>query len=459
MLDRIHMFIPFRKEAIQLIGNLDKPTLVVDLKSLGVPMQAGGVLSDGQGGFTHEHLSHKWESLPSSYTPLAFKVFHQSLGKRLNPGVELKASPAKLLQGHNVFGPSSIRMGAEVMCKWLAGSYPELWVQLDWAQSECYGIDCTYSARLPDERTALQLIQALRGVSNGQTRNRGDDYETTAYWGSKEGRLRKLKAYLKGPEFKRQLEEAMKARRGAPDRDPEPRQDLMNAHVRAWKLSLRPARQLHVLAASRTFKVLSDPRLLAWAENLIRLEATVMHRWLERRNIPTNLWALCDYQEHLQGQGRCLIQECWNAVTKELFAAFEGISMRVINDEKVLAALLEKFTKEGKGRYTKERIEAGVKVPPIFIPGERSEAYARNLFRTYRSIKDYGWQETMDSMNRASFYNHTRDICAAGLSKAALQKLKQNDHKNNVVPILRFLQVDFSAQRPDWYVEPSVEAA
>ncbi|MCH1224760.1 phage/plasmid replication protein, II/X family, partial [Pseudomonas aeruginosa] len=75
-------------------------------------------------GYDVEGLPHAWESLPSSYTPMAFKVFHQSLGMRLDPGVELKASPAKLLQGHNVFGPSSIRMGAEVMLKWLAGTYP-----------------------------------------------------------------------------------------------------------------------------------------------------------------------------------------------------------------------------------------------------------------------------------------------------------------------------------------------
>ncbi|SQC69905.1 phage/plasmid replication protein, gene II/X family [Pseudomonas aeruginosa] len=45
------------------------------------------------------------------------------------------------------------------------------------------------------------------------------------------------------------------------------------------------------------------------------------------------------------------------------------------------------------------------------------------------------------------------------LSKAALQKLHEADRANNVVPLLRFVQVDFSAQRPDWYVEPTVEAA
>ncbi len=433
MLDRIHMFIPFKPSAIQVLGHVSdgsgSTSLRVDLESLGVPMRARGVLPDGEGGFIYEDLSHAWESVPSSYTPMAVKVFHQSLGKRENPGVELKASPAKLLQGHNVFGPTSIRTGAEVMLKWLAGSYPQLWEQLHWQSTQIYSIDCTFSARLPDERTALQLIQALRGVSNGQTRNRGDDYETTAYWGSKEGRLRKLKAYLKSPEFQRELDKVMKCARGGN------------------------------LSSRRVLAVMSDPKLQDWAKNLIRLEATVMHRWLDRRGIPSSLWALCDHQEKLAEEGVCFIQQCWESVTKELFAAFEGVTMRVINDEKVLSALIEKFTKVGKGRYTKPRIEAGVSVPPVFIPGTPSTAYAMNLYNTYRRIKDYGWQETMDSMSRPSFYRHVADICACGISKAALQKLKQDDHKNNVVPILRFLTVDFGAQRPDWYQEPCADAA
>ncbi|MCQ4243446.1 replication initiation protein [Stutzerimonas decontaminans] len=420
MLDKIHLFVPFRVDAIATsTGKRGNELLVVDLEALGVPLRATSVLADGKGGYQVEDISHAWESLSTGFTPLAFKVFHQSLGKRVQPGVELKASPAKLLQGHNVFGPTSIRKGGEVMLKWLAGSYPKLWALLDWQAAEIYGIDCTYSARLPDERTALQLIQALRGVSNGQTRNRGDDYETTAYWGSKETRLRKLKAYLKGPEFRRQLHEAIKAARAYGGANFVPSQ---------------------AFAAHRLLAVLQNPALQEWAENLLRLEATVMHRWLERRNIPTNLWALCDYQERLLEQGTCFIQWCWEQVTKELFAAFEGISMRVINDEKVLAALKARWTKFGKN-------------------GKANETVALNLFRTYRSIKDYGWQETMDSMSRATFYRHVDQICECGLSKAALQKLKMDDQKNNVVPILRFLQVDFSAQRPDWYVEPSVEAA
>ncbi|AOE88298.1 replication initiation protein (plasmid) [Pseudomonas sp. TCU-HL1] len=313
------------------------------------------------------------------------------------------------------------------MFKWLAGTYPELFAKLDISATQVYALDCTYSSRLPDERTALQVIQALTNVSNGHTKSRGDNYQTSAYWGAKESRLKRLKAYLKHTEYQAQLDELKRAGRSD-------------------------------LSAARSARVMSDSRLQEWVRYLLRMEATVMHRWLERRGIPSRLVDLIAYQQGLEGEGRCLIQECWQAVTADLFAAFEGIQMRVIDDEKVLAALLEKFTKPAKGKWTKERTEAGVVVPPIFVDGKPT-SYARNLFRTYRSLKDYGWDETMNSMSRATFYRHTADLCEAGLSKAALQKLHEHDRSNNVVPLLRFVQVDFSAQRPDWYVEPSVEAA
>lgn len=429
MLDRIHMFVPFRLDAIQLLGAVgcESPVHFVELESLGVPLQ-GQISRAEDGQLQADFLRHTWESLSTGFTPMAFKVFHQSLGKRLMPGIEIKASPAKLLQGHNVFGPTSIRKGAEVMLKWIAGSYPALWEKLDIANAQVYALDCTYSSRLPDERTALQVIQALINVSNGHTKSRGDNYATSAYWGAKESRLKRLKAYLKHTEYEAQLEDLKRAGRAD-------------------------------LSAARSARVMSDPRLREHVKYLLRMEATVMHRWMERRQIPSRLVDLCAYQEQLEEQGRCLIQECWQAVTKDLFAAFEGISMRVIDDEKVLAALLEKHTKPAKGKWTKERMEAGVTVPSIYIEGKPNDSHARNLFRTYRSLKDYGWEETQASMSKATFYRHITDICEAGLSKAALQKLHEHDRSSNVVPLLRFVNVDFSAQRPDWYVEPSVEAA
>ncbi|KSW28402.1 MULTISPECIES: phage/plasmid replication protein, II/X family [unclassified Pseudomonas] len=410
MLDKLHLFIPFAIEHIQLLGvdGAADPVHMVDLEALGVPLQ--GQISRGEDGqLQADYLRHTWESLSTGFTPLAFKVFHQSLGKRLMPGIEVKASPAKLLQGHNVYGPTSINLGAQVMLKWIAGTYPDLFSKLDVSAAQVYTIDCTYSSRLPDERTALQVIKALMNVTNGHTKSRGDNYETTAYWGAKDSRLKRLKAYLKYPEFLRQLEDAKRAGRSD-------------------------------LSAARTVKVLSNPDLQEWAKNLLRMEATVMHRWLERRGIPSRLVDLIAYQQGLEADGRCLIQECWQAVTADLFAAFEGAEMRVIDDEKVLDALVAAHPK-----YDRK--------------GKPNDSYARNLFRTYRSLKDYGWEETQASMARRTFYDHVRDIQAAGLSKAQLQKLQEHDRATNVVPLLRFVQVDFGAQRPAGYVEPSVEAA
>lgn len=409
MLDKLHLFVPFRLEHIKLLGvdGRSDPVHFVDLEALEVPLQ-GQITRDDDGKLQAEHLRHAWESLSTGFTPLAFKVFHESLGKRLMPGIEIKASPAKLLQGHNVFGPVCIEKGALVMLKWIAGTYPKLAQMLDISSTQVYALDCTYSARLPNERTAQQVIDALRGTSNGHTKSRGDNYQTTAYWGAKESRLKRLKAYLKHPEFLRQLEDAKRAGRGD-------------------------------LSAARTMKVLSNPLLQEHAKDLLRFEATVMHRWLERRGVSSRLVDLIAHQQQLQGEGRCFIQECWQAVTAPIFAAFEGMTMKQIDDEKVLAALTEHHMK-----YDRK--------------GQPNDSHARNLFRTYRSLKDYGWDETMASMSRATFYRHITEICEAGLSKAALQKLHEVD-KGNVVPLLRFVQVDFSAQRPDWYVEPSVEAA
>jgi II/X family phage/plasmid replication protein len=432
MLDRIHLFIPFLPDYVDLHhveGRSDPIHFVIGgLEALGIPLSAKVTVDRVTGEKTIDDLRHPFESLATCFTPMAFKVFHESMGKRAMPGVEMKASPAKLLQGHNVFGPTDIALGASEMWQWLAIAYPGLSKMLDLEKAEVYGIDCTYSARLPDERTALQAIEAIRGTSNGQTKGRGDDYQTTAYFGAKDSRLRKLKLYLKHPEFLGQLEEAKNARAGN-------------------------------LSAARTARVLSDPRLEMWARCLLRIEATVAKRWLNRRGIPNMLRDLCLYQQDMMDKGVCLIEWCWREVTRELFAAFEGMTMRVIDDESVLNALLEKHTRHGKVRMSKEKLVDGILVPSIPIQGKPSTAYAMSLFRTYRGIKDYGWRETMDSMNKKSFYNHVADICECGISKAALQKLKDQDRKNNVIPLLRFLEVDFSAQRPDWYVEPLNRAA
>jgi len=122
MLDRLHVFVPFLPSACALYhykpldahtGQGGELLAFVDTKTLlqmGIPLQSEiQMLETGE--IRQSELRHKWDDLSTGFTPMAFKVFHRCAGYREMPGIELKASPAKLLQGHNLFGPNSIEKG------------------------------------------------------------------------------------------------------------------------------------------------------------------------------------------------------------------------------------------------------------------------------------------------------------------------------------------------------------
>lgn len=409
VLDRLRLFIPFR--CTEVVGGdrfLDTESAMaagfdglVHLDRYGTRLD--GAISVGADGKRQiDSLRHPWEALPTSYTPLAFKIHNTGYHY---PGVELKASPAKLLQGHNVFGPTSIRQGGEEMLTLLSVTYPRLYDALDVALTEVWELDATYSARLPNEHTALAVVAFLKNVSKGHRKGRGDGYDTTSYWGAKNSRYSGLKAYLKSPEFLRQLEEQKRLAAGGD------------------------------IAAQKVVAVMSDPRLMEWVENLVRWEATVKKRYLQRRQLPYRWVDLAKYQIEQQRQGVCILQKFWADITKPIFESFEGAQMKIIDDDKVLAALKKTHVRVSKS-------------------GKVSHSYALSLFRTYRSIREFGWTITLESMPKATFHKHVGEIAQCGISRAQLQNLKGDHRRNNVVPMLRFVNVDFSAQRPDWYVEP-----
>lgn len=408
MLDRLHFFVPFAAAHVQIDhmdatreGKGDRHS--VDLKALDVRL-VGSVSYTESGLPLVEDLRHPYESVPSSFSGMALKVFPHTSGKRVSPGIELKASPAKLLQGHNVFGSSCIELGFTTMCELLAAAYPQLASMLDFQYAQLISLDATYSARLPNEATCYQAIAAIQGISSGQTKARGDNYTTTAYFGSKASRSKRIKVYLKGPEFEQQIK-TLTAERSE--------------------------------SAKTTLEVMADPRLKAWAQNLVRLEVTVLKRYLEAREIPYNLIHLIKAQRDYESPDHFL-QYLWQEATAELFKAFEGQTMKIITDDKVRDNLLSAFT-----TYTDS--------------GKPRTAAPLSAFRTYRMLRDYGWDECKASMGTSTFYRHIEMLTACGVSKASLQKLNDSQ-ANNVVPLLRFVSVDFAAQRPTWYEEPRLSA-
>ena len=114
-----------------------------DMLDLGLSCASRSVARCDDGTVQAKDLYAPYESLPSSFTDMAFKFF--DTGRNCLPYVELKASPAKLLQGHNVFGSDDIAQGAYEMLGLLVESYPKLCSVLDFTNIEVLHIDCTFS--------------------------------------------------------------------------------------------------------------------------------------------------------------------------------------------------------------------------------------------------------------------------------------------------------------------------
>ena len=370
----------------------------VDPHSLEIPLASRSVYKDEDGKVHNSALFHPYESVPTHFTGMAMKVFFDSA---YEPYVQIKASPAKLLQGHNVFGSDNIEQGAMEMIGFLHEAYPVLARMLDWSKAWVSHIDVTYSARLKDQTTAHKVLDFLGNVSNGQTRLSKKAYDTSRYWGGATSRLLNHKCYLKHDEFLAQFAE---------------QQQL------AKKMDK---------SAMRVVEIMSDQRLIEWTIGLLRFESRLKKRWLERNGVPTNLFELIRFQK----QNPNLLQTLWTKATHSIFQALRGQTMKLTHDKSVLEAIERSeivLTKSGKVSHTK----------------------VRNLFAMYCLIREKGFEEIKAQYKKSQFYNLVFQLTECGFSKAYLQNLHTEKAKN-IIPFVKLIEIDFNQQLPEWYVEPN----
>ncbi|HBM0098704.1 TPA: DNA replication protein [Salmonella enterica subsp. enterica serovar Wedding] len=414
MIDLLQLSIPFKSEhVIETLSADERGGRYIDLEEIarrtGLRLTARDVEFEISGDLQVTGLSHPYESLPSYFASLAMKV-HQ--GSNLAPPrVELKASPAKLLQGHNVFGPTDVSLCAEALFTPFCMAMPLLADYLNFEETSVAKIDSTFSARLKTINQTRQVMDVLRNVSNGQTKAtksiRSQTYDSTMYWNETSNSVRR-KAYLKGQEIQADLDRCKMALRRSPNDE----------------------------SLKRRINILSNPELIEWAALLIRFETSLFPRKLYDLNIPTKLLDLISYQSEYEREGRNLIYDMWNAGFNELFESFKGTVMNIYDDEKIFELLkvaYHSITPKGNISYSK----------------------AQRLFGFYRRLVNEGYDEVFKTIPRRTFYDNMNLLIAAGISKAQLQNL-QADKKNNVIPLVQLIQVDFSKQYPDWYVEPVI---
>ncbi|MGR5413062.1 phage/plasmid replication protein, II/X family [Vibrio astriarenae] len=413
MIDKLKISIPFKSEFTYETkqSHSGESIAYVDIEECsrrGICLEAKTIFITGGAGedkYEVADLHHPYESLATHFTGIAFKIFK---GTRLRDAcIELKASPAKIVQGHNVYGSTSIQLGATEMIMALYHNYPELFEMLHIERATLDALDATYSARVQTESQCKQVIQQLKNVSHKQMRQAvRNEHETTVYFNrSKQSRHCERKVYLKGPEFNRQL-----------------------SHLRS--LQAKGDR-----AYDRVIDVMSDPKLINYARNLVRFEAGAHRRYLDAMGIPKNLFEAIKYQQQYEQEGKSLIQDIWHKAFTPLLETLAGQKMNIFNDEEVHNKLKQSYF-----RYTPK--------------GNISYAKADKLFRFYRSLISDGYHAVYQTFSsRETFRRHLNDLLAIGFSKAQIQNLKGSG-KDNVIPLLQVIEIDFSKQRPTEYVEP-----
>lgn len=338
---------------------------------------------------------HPWESIPSSYESMAFHVFDNRWDKLDQFYVEIKASPAKIMQGHNIFGSNDIYDCSLHLIDLLKTTYPRLFNLLDPETWRLAQIDITYSVRAKDQHECKEFINALHSVSFGQTKSR-TGYDGTAYFGKKNSRLKKIKVYSK-------LMETLETIKRNSRRDDG---ELLNE--------------------------VYTQEIIDYSNSLIRWEVSLYHRFFERLGISTQLKEI--FTNHTFTPAK--LQNYWKLGTQDLFKSLAGQTMKSLNTIEIKNLLREKFKKVSDKT------------------GKTSYVLADSVFRTYNDLIRDGWLTTSESMSRMNFHRHVKMLQEIGLSRAALQNLKGTDGGAVIIPFARFIEVDFCSQYPEGYIQP-----
>lgn len=404
MIDWNEIRIPFKASAVNWLTELSGSMAArINLASYGLTLGSREIIYGTDGSADIFDLNHPWDSLPSSFSSMACKVYDAGCGKYEMPHVIIKASPAKLLQGHNVFGPEEGEEGVFHMLSLLSTAYPSVYDDLDINQAEIRFTDFTYFARASSHSMAREVLQFMRPVSSGQIRPSVSSYATTIYFNNN-SRLIDRKAYLKKEELANDVIDIKK------------------------KFQRKQISQVQ-------HDTLQDHRLMAFTESMIRFEARYSSRKLERLGIPTNLFQYLKYSKNFkEEQGIPLSQHLWKCAFNKLFKAFEGMTMSRVDDESIKDKIFAKLT-------------------TIDINGKLNKRTANSVYRTYQAIKMNGYHKAKKIIPHNTFYVHMKNLESCGLSRAFIQNLEPSAHIN-VVPFIRFVEINFTQQKPDWYIEP-----
>lgn len=400
MIDFGGISIPFLPEYCTENGDrsvLKDPQFLI--RELGMTMD--GSIHHDNGKMQIQRLRHKFESLPSSYASVAFKVIDGTDFKCF-PHVKIAGCPAKLLQGHNVYGSDNAELCLFSLMEAFTLAFPELSTVLHWEHATIDYIDVTYTAHCESPQQAQQCLDALRNLNYGQTRVSSDhkQFKTTIYF-NKGSEHRELKVYLKDPELDTQIQ----------------------------KLTRRWVNEKYDYLAYQLEQI-TKPEIREWASTALRFEARLHSRWLKANGVP------CTFAYITDPANQPDLPALWTKAFNDIFKTFAGATMNAHDKTEVLNQL----------RAVHFRTTPS---------GNISYAKAETLYDLYAAIMKDGFKKTKARIcerSRATWKRKIDDLQSAGLSLAQLMQFTGDN--TNVIPLIRLINVDFANQLPADFIEP-----
>ncbi len=410
---------------------------IFTLLELGIPL-SGGIKPmrkangdyDSQR-FEVEQLKKLWEKIESSYSGLPFKLFdaRDDLGAvnlHCPVYIEFHASPAKIKQGHNIFGSDDIVEAKDILLDVLLTAYPQLSKFFDFDNLYLSSLDVTYFSRANSQEEAELFNLAIKDISRGQTKSRNGFYGT-AYFGSTKSAKKKLKCYCKYIETMDALKALTLGIQRAIKRVTKQTCPSGDIDIHNSVIPLNKIKDYNLLK-------IYTPELIEFTQGMIRWEATLKSDWLTRRDYSLNFNTFITQFE---------AQKLWQDAFKDLFSLLESKTMTITDysEANIKAQLCEHFVthdKHGKPRYSN----------------------ALNAYKTFLLIKRCGFLAAMENFRTVrgglhlnnTWYRHLEMFRDIGLTDIYLQNFKNGeDSSAKVVPLLIFSTVDFSAQFPKFY--------
>lgn len=410
MIDMTGIYIPFRPETYGYTG-VDKIKIESGLydqtarlkvfdfikicKECGIEPNAYGLSFDFEDGVetvSVQGLNAPFEQLESSFAGIALKINHApTIG---TPHIILKASPAKLLLGHNIYGFDDIQSGIVIILHTLIKTYPFLSQYLDFNSAELRMLDINYSFRMRSKEDCIYLLDYLRNVSYRQTQANeveNSRFKETTYFGNKGSKHKFIRMYYKHDEVLKTLQSKSK-------------QQLNNVTK-------------HQIA------VLSNPELVEFSKNLLRVEAALRKVWIEKKFGSTLLSCVLS--------SNVCISDLWMDAMSDLFKAVGDVTLKNQSDESVREKINKMFVTVNNKT------------------GKESFANANNIYAFYRLVISDGYKSVKDTTSKATFYRRISDLEAIGISRAQLQNYNSLDsNTRNIIPFVKIIDLTNVVQSP-----------